>query len=115
MKENDIVSYSSEELKKQKSRTDFNRIQSMTEAEIDRLAMDDPDAPVITRLQWEKAMLIVPGDDLGKERISLWIDQDVLNYFGKGTKGYQKRLNSALRRAMVTELLYNPDADNTNT
>jgi len=104
-KKEHIVSYTSEELKKQKNRTDWERISAMTEAEIEQNALDDPDAPPITPEQLETAVLVVP-DEEGKERIALWIDKDILRHFGKGTKGYQKRLNAALRRMMVAELLY---------
>jgi uncharacterized protein (DUF4415 family) len=105
MKKEDTVSYTSEELKAKPSKTDWVRIDAMTEDEIALNAKEDPNAPPITEEQWETAVLVVP-DDEGKERIALWIDKDVLRHFGKGSKGYQKRLNTALRKIMVAELLY---------
>lgn len=105
MKKENIVSYTSEELAKMPSDTDWNRVNAMTDEEIERNALEDPDAPPITEEQWKNAVLVVPGDE-GKERIALWIDRDILRHFGKGSKGYQKRLNTALRKIMVAELLY---------
>lgn len=105
MKKEDTASYTSEELKKQSKKTDWARLDAMTEDEIERNANEDTDAPPMTQGQWETAVLVVP-DDEGKERIALWIDKDVLRHFGKGSKGYQKRLNTALRKIMMAELLY---------
>ena len=104
MKKENIVSYTSENMPKD-TQTDWARIDAMTEEEIERNALEDPDAPPITEEQWKNAVLVVPGEE-GKERIALWIDKDVLRHFGKGSKGYQKRLNAALRKVMVAELLY---------
>jgi uncharacterized protein (DUF4415 family) len=103
MKKKNIVSYTADKLPA--SKTDWARVQAMTDAEIEHNALTDPDAPPITAEMWKSAVLVVPGEE-SKERIALWIDKDVLQHFGKGTKGYQKRLNAALRRAMVAELLY---------
>ncbi len=105
MNEKDIVSYTGEALKQRKSRTNLGRLNAMTEAELEQNALSDADAPPITSEQLRQAVLIVP-DEAGKERIAMWIDQDILSYYGKGTKGYQKRLNTALRRMMAIELLY---------
>ena len=104
MKKENIVSYTSENMPPD-TKTDWKRINAMTDDEIENNALQDPDAPPINEEQWKNAVLVVP-DEEGKERIALWIDKDVLRHFGKGTKGYQKRLNAALRKIMVAELLY---------
>jgi uncharacterized protein (DUF4415 family) len=104
MNEKNIVSYTSEGMPSD-TKTDWSRLKAMTDEEIELNALNDPDAPPLTEEHWKNAVMAVPGEE-GKERIALWIDKDVLRHFGKGSKGYQKRLNSALRKMMVAELLY---------
>jgi uncharacterized protein (DUF4415 family) len=107
MNEKDTVVYTSENMPTD-SKTDWARLRAMTDEEIEQNALSDPDALPMSKEEWENAVLIVPGEE-GKERIALWIDRDILRHFGKGSKGYQSRLNAALRRVMVTEMLYGKD------
>jgi uncharacterized protein (DUF4415 family) len=104
MKKENIVRYTSDTMPDD-TQTDWTRVNAMTTEEIERNALEDPDAPPITEEQWKTAVLVVP-DDEGKERIAIWVDKDILRHFGKGSKNYQKRLNAALRKIMVAELLY---------
>lgn len=108
MNRNDSASTGPEKSSSRKSRTDWARVEAMTAQTLEQNALDDPDASPITEAQWKQAVLVVPGEE-GKERIALWVDKDILRHFGKGTKGYQKRLNAALRRMMVAEILYGKD------
>jgi uncharacterized protein (DUF4415 family) len=105
MNEDNLVSYTPDQLRRMPSKTDWARVNALTDKEIEQNAQNDPDAPPMTADQWSNAVMVVPGEE-GKERIAIWIDKDVLRHFGKGSKGYQKRLNTALRQMMVAELLY---------
>ncbi len=48
---------------------------------------------------WKNAQMIFPSDE-GKERVALRIDREVLAFFRAGGKGYQTRMNAALRAVM---------------
>ena len=52
-------------------------------------AAPKPSAPTVKR----------PAIPVGKELVSLRIDQDVLEHFQEGGPGWQDRMNDALRKA----------------
>ncbi len=57
-----------------------------------------PDAPEI-RLDeefWHNARIVMPSEG-GKERITLRVDRDVLEWFKGHGRGYQTRINAVLR------------------
>ncbi|MEB3245320.1 MAG: BrnA antitoxin family protein [Vampirovibrionales bacterium] len=106
--ESDTVRYTLEELQAMPLQSDLAKIEALTDQEIEQNALDDEDNPPITPEQWALAKRVVPQQTT-KQRIALWIDDDILAYFGKTSeqtkKGYQTRLNQALRRVMVLETL----------
>lgn len=73
-------------------RTDWARVDAMTDEEIERNAANDPDNPIIT--DFSKAV-IVPRPR--KESIHLRVDADVLDWFRSNGSGYQAYMNSVLR------------------
>ncbi len=76
-----------------RGRTDFARLDAMTDEEIAQAVAEDPDAAPLD-IDWTQARLVLPA---GKESVTLRIDQDVLDWFRKQGKGYQTRMNAVLR------------------
>lgn len=91
-KEENITRYSAEELAQMraegKSKTDWARLDALADD-----AIDCSDIPPLGADFWKNAKLVTPG----KERISLHVDQDILQYFKGQGKGYQTRMNAVLR------------------
>jgi uncharacterized protein (DUF4415 family) len=75
------------------SRTDWAKVDSMSEAALEASIAADPDdmreAP-----DWTRAVKGLPPR---KEPIKLRIDADVIGWFRKTGKGYQTRMNNVLR------------------
>jgi uncharacterized protein (DUF4415 family) len=89
-----------EDRKKRGTDSDWERVDSMTEAEIEHNAVDDqfengfsdPDGPI-----WEG----VPAPfGNGKKLMPVRIDNDVVDWFKAQGKGYQTRMNAVLRQYM---------------
>ena len=100
-KSNDTVRYTVEELdamrRRGESRTDWAKVDAMTEAELEASIADDPD-DVQEMPDWSQAVLGLPPR---KEHINIRIDADVLAWFKQTGRGYQTRMNNVLR-AFVT-------------
>jgi uncharacterized protein (DUF4415 family) len=56
--------------------------------------IDYSDIPPADNEFWEKAVLIPPP---GKERLTLRLDNYVIDYFKRRGRGYQSRINAVLR------------------
>ena len=81
-----------------KDATDWERLERMTDDEIEAAVRDDPDAaPIADEDFWRNATLI-PAPS--KEAISIRVDQDVLDWFRSLGRGYQTRMNMVLRGYM---------------
>jgi uncharacterized protein (DUF4415 family) len=94
MNEKHITRVSADKLKRMKSKTDWKRVDALTEAEIGRAAADDPDASLTTAADWADARVIWPQ---AKEPVTLRLDKDVLAWFCRHGRGYQTRINAVLR------------------
>lgn len=88
-----ITRVSSDEARRLKDETDTARLDAMTDDDIARSVADDPDAPPLD-LNWTQARLSLPP---GKDMVTLRIDRDVLDWLRAQGKGYQTRINQALR------------------
>ena len=79
--------------RRRKSETDSERLDTMTDEEIDR-----SDCPEITPEQFAKAVVRqgLPLDK-NKAQVTLRIDSDVLDWFKSQGRGYQTQINSLLR------------------
>lgn len=75
-------------------RTDWARVDAMTEEDIARNIASDPDTWEPTEEELAKAV-IVPRTR--KESIHLRVDADVLDWFRSNGSGYQTYMNSVLR------------------
>lgn len=78
---------------KQKGKTDWARVDAMTEEELERVVAADPDADV-SAADWTQARLVMPQR---KGSIHLRIDPEVLGWFKQQGKGYLTRMNAVLR------------------
>jgi uncharacterized protein (DUF4415 family) len=66
----------------------LNDARTEAEAAFKKVTKKEPQAP--------PQAYAIPG---AKEQVSLRIDQDVLEYFQQGGRGWQERINEALRKA----------------
>jgi len=77
-------------------RTDWARVDGMSEAEVEAGASSDTDNPPWTEEELRNARLVMP-EDRGKVPISIRLDAEVLDYFKEQGRGYQSRINAVLR------------------
>lgn len=56
--------------------------------------IDFSDIPELDEAFWQNAELVLPPT---KERITLRLDREVLDYFRRSGSGYQTRINAVLR------------------
>lgn len=96
-KKEDIRRYTAAELAEMRrrglDRTDWAKVEAMTEAELEASIAADPD-DVHEPIDWTLAVKGIPPR---KEPIKLRIDADVLGWFKATGKGYQTRMNNVLR------------------
>jgi uncharacterized protein (DUF4415 family) len=96
MKKRRIVTYNP---RKQKSRTDWNRVRSLTDEDIERAVASDPDAaPIMDQAWWRQARVVMPTP---KVPVSVRLDRDVLEWFKDQGPRYQSRINAVLRAFML--------------
>ena len=99
-KKGDIARYTAEEisamLARGESRTDWAAVKAMTEEELEASIAADPD-DVHDPIDWTQA---VEGMPPRKRDIHIWIDEDVLDWLQQDGRGYQTRINNALRASM---------------
>src|SRR5436309_6110787 len=81
---------------RRKGKTDWARVDKLTDEDIARAVANDPDAAPID-IDWSDAVLVIPPK---KKAISIRVDEDVLDYFKKEGEGYQRRINAVLRSYM---------------
>jgi uncharacterized protein (DUF4415 family) len=104
-KNGDIVSYTAEELRamieRGEDRTDWARVDAMTEEELEAAIASDPDWADIPRDWYERATPHYP--ESMRKQVSLRIDPDILAWFKRQGPGYRKRINAALRAFVETQ------------
>jgi uncharacterized protein (DUF4415 family) len=81
---------------KERSRTDFDYLDRVSDREIAAAVAQDPDAAPLD-IDWSNAELVIPPK---KKAISIRVDEDVLDFFKKQGVGYQRRMNAVLRSYM---------------
>ncbi len=77
------------------SRTDWKRVHALTDEDIAAAIRDDPDTFEIEPEWFEHALMLRPARP--KERITVRLDADMLDWFRIQGKGYQTRMNAVLR------------------
>jgi uncharacterized protein (DUF4415 family) len=78
---------------RRRGKTDWARIDKLTDKDIAKAVANDPDAAPID-IDWSDAVLAIPAR---KKAISIRVDEDVLDFFKKEGDGYQRRINAVLR------------------
>ena len=89
----DITSVTPEGARRSKGKTDFARLDAMTDDDIAKAVAADSDA-VPLDVDWTQARLEVPP---GKEVVTLRLDRDLVDWFRQQGRGYQTRINAVLR------------------
>lgn len=85
-----------------KGRTDFKRLREMRDEDI-----DDSDIPRLDKLFWKSAKLVMPEP---KDRLTIRVDHDVVEWLKKDGSGYQTRINAILRSYMKARTDGSPDS-----
>ncbi len=97
----DVTSITLDEAKEMDGRTDWDALEEKTDAEIREAVESDPDAHLLDEKWFENAVFVRPSAE--KERISIRLDEDILEFFRAGGKGYQSRINKVLREYMAVQ------------
>ncbi|MDP6512416.1 MAG: BrnA antitoxin family protein [SAR202 cluster bacterium] len=82
-------------------KTDWEKLDAMTEEEIERNARSDLDSILLEDCDLTKMRVIMPQR---KRKISLRVDGDVLNWYQSFGRGYQTRMNAILRAYMEASI-----------
>src|SRR5664279_1235590 len=93
MKEKNITIVS-RDAPRRKGKTDWKRLDALTDDEIEASIANDPNWQEFKDLDWSDAVLVIPPK---KKAISIRVDEDVLDYFKTEGAGYQRRMNAVLR------------------
>jgi len=80
---------------RKKGQTDFDRLRAMREAEI-----DFTEIPKLDRSFWKSAKLTMPQP---KDRLTIRLDHDLVEWLKKDGSGYQTRINAILRSYMEAQ------------
>lgn len=87
------------QLRKMETKTDFKRLDAMTDRDIARQIADNPDAaPEFTDELFERVEMLVAEPK--REQIALKVESDVLAFFRASGPKYQTRMNAVLRAYM---------------
>ena len=78
-----------------RGRTDFMRLRALRDSEI-----DFSDIPKLGKSFWATAKLTLPEP---KDRLTIRVDHDVVQWLKKHGKGYQTRINAILRSYMEAQ------------
>lgn len=76
-------------------RTDWKRVRALTAKDIKRAIAEDPDAAPLLDTEWFSSATII--DPPEKERITIRLDRDILDFFRTRGRRYQTRINAVLR------------------
>jgi uncharacterized protein (DUF4415 family) len=79
----------------EKSRTDWKKINRLSDCEIARAIAGDPDT-IDPGPEW-LATASLPKPMLAKERLTVRFDADMVEWFRRQGRGYQTRMNAILR------------------
>ena len=84
---------SAERTGESRDRTDWARVDAMTEEEIEANARSDPDSLLLEDCDMSTLQVVLPR---AKQAISLRVDAEVLAFFKARGPGYQTRMNAVL-------------------
>jgi uncharacterized protein (DUF4415 family) len=75
-------------------KTDWTRLDAMTDKQVTSAAEADPDASPMNDAEWAMAVQANPQ----KISVGMRLDEDIVAYFKHQGSGYQTRINAVLRR-----------------
>ena len=101
-----LIEQSDGSYREAESQTDWARVDGLTEEEIEEAARSDPDNPLLDDEFWKDAEILLPE---GKERVTMRLDKEVVDWFRQEGKGYQSRMNAVLRSYMKASSEKRPD------
>ncbi|MBI5814918.1 MAG: BrnA antitoxin family protein [Nitrospinae bacterium] len=81
-----------------KGKTDWKKLQAISDVEIAASVKDDPDAPPMVDAEWFKTAKITAPES--KKHVSIRLDTEVVKWFKSHGRGYQTRINALLRAYM---------------
>lgn len=81
-------------------RTDWDRVNALTDKDIERAVAEDPDAAPILDEEWFRTAEVVVPD---KVPVSIRLDRDIVDFFKSKGGRYQTRMNAVLRAYMEHE------------
>jgi uncharacterized protein (DUF4415 family) len=91
----------SSQRKPSRSKTDWDRVDALTDADIRRAIRSDPDAaPELDTAWFRRAKLVLPEP---KKAVSIRLDREVVEWFQKHGRGYQTRINAILRAYVIAQ------------
>jgi uncharacterized protein (DUF4415 family) len=77
-----------------RGKTDWARVDALTDEQIEEAVRDDPDAaPLVDKSFWDDASIFNPPE---KVEVHMYLDKRVLDFFKRDGRGYQTRINAAL-------------------
>jgi uncharacterized protein (DUF4415 family) len=97
----DVTNVTLENAKQTESKTDWKRVEELTDEEIREAVEEDPDTYLLDDDWFETATFVMPSSE--KERITIRLDADILDFFRSAGSGYQSRINKALREYMAVQ------------
>ena len=95
----DVTRVTLDEAKEMESQTDWEALEKKTDEEIREAVESDPDTHFLDEDWFEAATFVDPSAE--KERISIRLDEDILEFFRSQGRGYQSRINKVLREYMT--------------
>lgn len=78
------------------ARTDWDRVNALSEDEIEAAAKADPDAPPLDDSFWETARVVMP-QRVPKRHQGMRLDAEIIDWFKAQGPGWQTRMNAVLR------------------
>lgn len=100
MSEN-TTNVTSEELDQIESQTDWDRVRNLSDEEIEQAVAEDPDTTLLDEDWFQSARFVVPTAE--KKRITIRLDEDIIEHFKREGKGYQSRINAVLKAYVLAQ------------
>jgi uncharacterized protein (DUF4415 family) len=92
---------SSDDLDRLESKTDWDRLEEQTDEDIRNAVREDPDQEILDEEWFRTAQLVTPTAE--KKRITIRLDEDVVEFFKSQGEGYQTRVNQVLRAYVLAQ------------
>jgi uncharacterized protein (DUF4415 family) len=92
-KEKHIKRYSVEQLNHTKSKTNLKKVDSLTDAELERLIAEDEDEKDLIP-DWTQARLVIPNP---KRSVHLRLEQNIIDFFKAQGSGHITRMQAVLK------------------